>query len=827
MATDISQSKSDRETGRNKLIDLKITNIISLMDRIIALTIAFLVLPFEGAYAGTAQVDDPADKLAVYTRYASSQKLHLHFNKNNFMAGETMWFSAYLVNAVSHLPEEDNTNVYVDLIDSDGVLMERRVLLAENGFAEGDISLPTALPDGNYVLRAYTDWMKNFGEDFYFSRYFYISNRGYENMIPRSDARSNRRFNRRLSQLESDHEIAFFPEGGHLAAGVSNRVAFKAVNALGGGVDARGIILDNAGNEVASFSALHAGMGVFELEPELGRSYRARVEFGNGGRDQEFDLPEVRHDAVALRVYTGDEDIIISLGKGDASGGAGYDDYHVVAHSRGRVIHSAPLRVEDGAASMTLSLDKFPAGITHITIFNNDSRPVAERLSFISRDESLMIYPRVFKVEHEQQEYLALRVEVTDDEGREVEGHFSMSVLAGGFDPPASTSNILSNFLLTSDLQGIIENPQDYFDPDQGLDKELDLLMMTHGWRRFNWQEVIAGVMPELTHDPSSSLTITGRITDPAKNEPVNNHFVELKVLSGHDNTYSTRTDGRGRFVFDGLEYPDLFQVEIGSPRLAGDYPPEIELERAQVRGHDFTPNIYTAEKQITSRGRNWSRVADAGRSPYAERAERTRTPQRYGIPDQTIYIDRETVTQRTVLDVLIERAQGLQFFQGQLMFRGPTSINLSSEPMFMLDGVQTGRDVVLSQSPREIERIEIFRGSSAATFGVRGGAGVIIAYTRQAGDRGFQDTRQYTINGYHSPREFYSDFITASTGAPADEETARTIHWDPDVLGGEDDEDNTIFLPWSDNLGQMKIIIEGMGRYGGLGSGEFTIEIR
>ncbi len=812
-----------------KLINIQITKLLLRMDRIIALTIALLVqLPFTEAYAGLTQADDPADKLAVYTRYASSQKLHLHFNKNNFKAGETMWFSAYLVNAVSHLPEEENTNLYVDLIGSDGVLMEKRVLLAENGFAEGDISLPPALPDGNYMLRAYTDWMKNFGEDFYFTRYFYISNPGYEDMIPRSDVRSNRRFNRRLSQLESDHEIAFFPEGGHLAGGVSNRVAFKAVNSLGGGVDAAGVVIDDAGNEVATFTTLHAGMGSFELVPETGRNYMARVEFGNGGRDQEFDLPAVRQDAVSLRVDPGGDVIKIVLNKGDASGGpVSRENYHIVAHTRGRVIHSTPVRIEEGTASVILSQDKFPAGITHITLFNTDGSPLAERLAFVNKDESLMIYPRVFRVEHEQQEYLALRIEVTDEEGREVDGHFSISVLAGGFDPPGSTSNILSNFLLTSDLQGLIENPQDYFDPEQGLDKELDLLMMTHGWRRFDWGEVIAGEMPELPHDPSSSLTISGRITDPAKNEPVNNHFVELKVLSGHDDTFSTRSDGRGMFVFDGFEYPDLFQVEIGSHRLAGDYPPEIELQRTQIRGYDYTPSIFTAEEQITRRGRNWNRVADAGRSPYAETAERSRSLQRYGVPDQTIYIDRETVTQRTVLDVLIERAQGLQLFQGQLMFRGPTSINLSSEPMFMLDGVQTGRDVVLSHSPREIERIEIFRGSSAATFGVRGGAGVIIAYTRQAGDRGFRDTRQYTINGYHSPREFYSDFITASSGAPADEGTPRTIYWDPDLLSGDDEDDNTIFLPWSENLGKMKVIIEGVGRYGGLGAGEFTIEPR
>ncbi len=799
------------------------------MNRINAFASVLLALSTIAAVsAGNLTGDDPGARLAGYTRYTASHKLHMHFNKTGYRSGETIWFTTYLVNAVTHMPVEENTNVYVDLIGSNGVLMERRVLLSENGSAEGDISLPAALPDGNYMLRAYTDWMKNFGEEFYFTRYFYISNPGYDNMIPRSDMRANRRFNRRLSQLESDYTVAFFPEGGQIAGGVANRVAFKAANALGGGVDAEGVVVDDQGNEILSIKTVHDGMGSFELEPEPGRNYQARVVFEDGGRPQIFDLPAVRHGGVAMRVETLDKEIRVTVSSATSASDREYSgSYYLLAHTRGRVIHSEPVRLEGGETAVTISQGRFPAGITHITLFNADNRPVAERLAFVNRDESFLINLRVFKVDHEGQEYLALRAEVTDDMGQEVDGHFSMSVLGGGFAPPGSTGNILSNYLLTSDLQGVIANPQDYLDPEKELDRELDLLLMTHGWRRFEWQEVLTGELQELPHDPASSLSISGRITDPARNEPVSNHFVELKVLGGHDDTYSTRTDGRGVFVFDGLEYPDVFRVEIGSPRLAGDYPPEIELHRTPVRGYDYTPNIYTAEEQITRTGRNWQRVADAGRSPYAETRERRRSPQRYGIPDQTIYIDRETVTQRTVFDILVERAQGLQVYGNQLMFRGPTSINLSSEPMFMLDGAQTGRDVVLGYSPREIDRIEIFRGSSAATFGVRGAAGVIVAYTRQAGDKGFQDTREFIINGYHSPREFYSDFLAAPSAVILNEQTATTLYWETDLLGGDEEDDNLVMLPLSDGLKRMKILIEGIGRYGGMVTGEYTIELQ
>ncbi len=793
-----------------------------MRNTILLLGVSTLLLVASDNLAANMPGTEPEQKLSKYIRHISSQKVYLHFNKTQYRAGEVMWFSSYLLNSVTHMPDTSQTNIYVDLINSDGVIMQRRLLLSENGISEGDISLPLTLPDGNYRLRAYTDWMRNFGEEFYFNRYFYIANNKYGDMIPRSDVRTNRRFNRNLNQKAQNYDIAFFPEGGDMVQGVNNRIAFKAVNALGRGLEAEGVIVDEKGNEISRFSTIHSGMGSFDLQPEAGSSYHAMVSF-TGSRPERFHLPQARNNGVALRVEREHENIVLSLQSALSAGERGFiNEIMVLAHTRGEVQYTEMLEFS-GEASIIIPEELFPSGITQITVFSGNHVPLAERLVYIQRDEGVIFNPRIFRAEHEGEKFIGMQMEITDYQGNPAEGNFSMSILDGSVSPSGSPGNIMSDILITSDLAGIIENPDFYLEPQKDRITELDHLMMTHGWRRFAWENVLAEELPEIEYQPSSTLSLRGRITDPAQGNTVNRHPVRIRLPDNNNDTYSTRSDRSGNFTFDSLVYYNDFKVEIGSNRLLGDYPPKIDLQTDDIRGHVYTPNFLTREMQITRRGSDWKRVSGAGRSPYAivPRAGRT-APRQFGVPDQTIYIDRDKVTHRSVYDVLVERAQGLNIYGNTMMFRGPNRM----EPMFMLDGVQTSRDVVLNLNPRETERIELYRGTSTAIFGVRGSAGVIIAYQRAPGDSGFEDTREFVMVGYHAPREFYSDVIISTSGAGTGEPTGSAIHWEPRMVGGQE-KDNTVMFPVSGIYDNVRIIVEGIDAMGVPGAGIFTLEIK
>lgn len=760
------------------------------------------------------------DKISSFSGYLSPRKTYLQINKNQYSAGDVIWFKAYLLDGIHHLPDTGRTNLYVDLVNSQGVLMERRIILAEKGFAEGDINLPGDLPDGNYKIMAYTDWMRNFGEEFYFNRYIYIQNRRYADIIPRSEVRSSRRFNRDLERMADQNRIAFFPEGGHMVEGVDGIVAFKAFDGLGKGIDARGEILNQRSEVVARFSTDHAGIGRLELKPEPGDLYTARVSF-NDSRANNFRLPDALKAGTSLRVEQDDENILVNIVSTHSPGDLLFTDkITVIAHTRGSIVHGESLPLQDGKAGLAIAKDRFPSGIAHLTVFSEDLLPLAERLVFIYHDDALIFYPEVTRQRVGDREYYVLNVHVQGNEGNPVEGSFSMSVTAHETGMYSMDENIISRMLLTSDISGIVGEPSGYLHPDKDLTVALDNLMMTHGWRKFTWENVLSGEPPEMEYLPSSALAITGRMIDPSGNRILSNFPVKLEFLSSEQNgDYNTNTEINGVFTFENLIFHDNVRIGISTDRLVNNHPPKIAIETGRTEGFDYVPNIYTLSHLITDRGDDWQRVPGAGRSPYARVEDEVAAAQQYGVPDQTLYIDPD-IDVRDMYDILITRVRGLNH---NLEFRGPTSITLSSTPLYMFDGVETSQAAFLALDPRYVERIEVFRGPRASVFGVRGASGAILGYTRRAGDKGIAGFKEFLVQGYHSPREFYSDVVSFRPVTDTVLEGERSVHWEPNLVTGEDGNFVTT-VPVLSRPGTLTFVIEGVGLQDGPGYGVFSL---
>jgi hypothetical protein len=773
-----------------------------------------LVIPNQSAGQDSFNAEkEIADGISQYSRYIAPQKVYIHTNKNHYHAGDAIWIKSYLLDGITHVPLKTPANLYVDLVNSSGVLMERRILLSENGFAEGDISLPRYLPDGNYMIRAYTNWMRNFGEEFYYTKYIYIRNHSYANIIPRSEIRSNRRFNRDLERLTADENIFFFPEGGHIIKGIPGRIAFRAVDGLGRGIDASGEIINQRSEVVATFETRNAGIGSFEFRPEEGSVYTARVSVA-GRRPRLFELPEIKNAGTGMRLDYDDEKLMVNVFSSLVPEG----EVIVVAHTRGNVVHGETLSIENGKGQLTLNKDRFPSGVSHITVFSKDAVPLAERLTFIYHDDGLVFYPEIGRQQLAEKDFYVLNLQVVDKSDVPVEGNFSLSVIATNIESEGFEDNIINEILLGSDLKGIIENPQAYFSSGEDLSESLDNLMMTHGWRRFAWDNALSGEAPDFRYPPSSSLIISGKVMHPSNDQPLPNFPVSLDLFTQQGEELTTNTDIRGAFAFDGLKFHDNVRIRLYSDRKVSNTPPVIEFDRGEISGIGFEPNVNTMPKLITRRGNNWERNPDAGISPYADRSIDNRAPQQYGVPDQTVFIESDS-KQSSMYDILVTRVRGLNH---NLQFRGPTSMVLSNIPLFMIDGVQTSQQAFMNIDPRYVERLEVFNGPRASVFGVRGASGAILGYSRRAGDFNPVDYDEYIIQGYHSPREFYTDLVPYSS-FDQDEAEEMSIFWDPmvvtDVSGNA-----SIVLPAINTSGLIKFVIEGTGLNGGLGYGVFSI---
>ncbi len=764
------------------------------------------------------------ENLEVWTDHIAEQKAFLHLDKSSYQAGQTIWFKAYLVDAVTHRPVSGKSNLYVELLDTEGRAMAIRLLLAEDGAAKGDIRLGSNFPDGNYVLRAYSGWMRNSGEEGYFSRDMYISNHRYEDVVPRMEVFRNRIFNWRLGRLERNYDVAFFPEGGNLVAGTTGRIAFRAYDRLGQGHKAEGRIVDRAGNTVAVLETNDQGIGVAEFEPVRGDEYQARVSV-NGGRRNTYDLPAVHDEGYALRIDQDENNIILQLSAQMSPNNPLYsEEVIVVGHTRGRPMYAGSHKITNGSITLELDTELFPSGIAHFTVFASGDTPVAERLVFVDRDEGLTFTPVVGTSQVGDDSYIDLSLTVRDKHGNPVSGKFSLSAISGIPDESSFVPGILSYLLFSSDLKGMKGDPLVYLQEADDRAAMADKLLMTYGWRRFNWDDVIAGELPENRFSGEPGLTVAGRLKDPSKDESLSNYPVNLMIRSGHDDLYETTTSRNGIFVFPELFYEGEVRMELSSRRLPGNYPPEFDLTVQSVRDFDYDPGVHTREHNVTARGDNWSRDRTAGRSPYSSAPRRETSPRVYGVPDQTIYIDYETSTERSLFDVLRNRATGLQFDGGRIIIRGPSSIYGANEARFMLDGMFVSRDAFLGLYPREIERIEIFRGTSAAIFGVRGGTGVILAYTRRPGYTGLEDVLELSMLGYHEAREFYSDRVLLP-GTRVDDTRETTIYWEPDIVTGLNGTAD-LRLPMRADVERLIFTIQGVGHDGLPGYSNFTLDI-
>ena len=773
---------------------------------------------------GVAPEDDIVRLLESYTTSARPQKVYLHLDKNGYKAGETIWFKSYLFDGTSHSLDTTTSNLYVELIDSDGKAMEMRILMVEEGIANGDILLRSNMPDGNYLIRAYTDWMRNFDEKYYFTQHLNITNQSYANMIPRMDVWRNRLFNRRLDRLAGNIDVAFFPEGGNILAGTVNRVAFKVADKLGNGLEAEAEIVDGSGEVVANANTGISGIGVFDITPQTGSAYKARISV-NGVRHVTYDLPEVMTEGYSLRVDDFDDHLVISvLAVGIAGTPVHSDDFILIGHTRGIPYYGQSVNTSEGRVELQVEKDLFPSGISHFTVFTGDLVPVAERLVFIDHGDRFSFTPFLDVYEADDRELMNIQIEVTDHKGNPVAGNFSVSAVSGNNDRKGQ-KDIISYLLLESEIKDMIYDPYRYLNSEADPEISADKLLLTYGWRRFDWDEVLSGEPLDFRFTSRRGLAIQGRLIDPARNEPLRNHPVQLVVRSGHDDVFTTQTAGNGFFSFTGLVYEGLIEIDLSSRRLATGHPPVFDLNIKGGRGYTYEPGIFTGKRNVVVRGDNWERESGVSSTPYSSSIDRNVNPQIYGVPDQTIYIDYESTTERNLYDVLRNKASGISFIGGQITVRGPVSLTQSSEPRFMLDGMFIDKNHFLGLYPMEIERVEIFKGPKAAIFGVRGGAGVILAYTRRAGYSGFEDVMQLAIMGYHSPNEFYSDRMSRFGLVSESDMEGKTIHWDPNLVSKEDGKINVSF-PIGKGIKRLRFTIEGTGLNGGVGFGEIVVDI-
>lgn len=871
------------------------------------------------------------EQIKQYREGHPVEKIHIHMDKPYYAIGDSIWFKVYVVNAEANELSALSQAVYVELINEKDSIKQSVKLPIVSGLAWGDFTLADSLKEGNYRIRAYTTWMRNFGEEYFFDKTFAvgnsISNKVLTNVsyafskdskgqkvvadINYTDMRGEPLANKEVSYkvdldfrsiatgkgvtdskgnlkvtfvnnqpfvlksgkistsikladneavaktfpvkaTSNDVDVQFFPESGELVNGIRSRVAFKAVGSDGLGVNVSGYISDGAKEKIIEFKSEHAGMGQFRIIPKMSDTFTATIVFEDGS-EKTFALPRVLPEGYVLNVNNNDSDnlhvTVTTNKKLDFN-----ERFTVVAQVNGYVYFLARNKVEAKNFTVSIPKSKLPTGIVQLTLFSAANQPVAERLVFINHSDFLDINVSASNTETKKREKVKLTFDVKDKKKQPALGSLSVSVLDESKVPfdEVNEVTIISNLLLTSDLKGFVEKPNYYFtDVNDDKKRQLDILLLTQGWRRFEWKNIL-GPYPDLSYKPESSVEISGRVKSMA-GKPVVGGRVTLVSSAGDAILLDTLTDSKGEFSFKNLNFSDSTKFIIQAKN---------EKDRKNV-----IIEVNTHPAQIVTKNKNEALVeinVNQSMKPYlANSKDQFEELRRYGLVNRSIMLAEvkvvekkpelknsanlngagkaDAIVKRDILqncfnfpDCLQGRIAGI-FVQGGLVYstRSVMSSFRGLVPMQInVDGMFFEPAFVSSINPNDIESIEVLRsGANTAIYGMMGGGGVLVINTKRAGSS--KDYRSYSPGVLsYNPKGFYKarEFYAPNYDNPATNEKIRdlrsTVYWNPNVLSDTTGKASVEFFN-ADGVGNYKVIVEGIDANGTIGRKIFRYSVQ
>lgn len=758
------------------------------------------------------------------------EKVYLHTDRDYYNQGDSLWFQAYLVDGWDHNPTDNSGNLHVELISPGAEVVGYKVIKLDNGLGNGDFIIPVNLNSGIYILRAYTNYMRNYADPQFFHKEISI--------ISSEDKASSLFESSPDDGLEFD--IGFYPESGSLICNVGSKVAFKALKSSGEGCDVHGEIFSEAGNLICTFKSTHLGMGTFCLTPLPGRTYYATV-INSMGDTIIRKLPEAFEKGFTLstRINNLNQDIIsIRTNKETLKN---YTDRKllVTVSSHGKVLHSQPFKVRSESDSLKLPLHSLPDGIVSITLYYPFDKPLCERLIFIENGDIPEMNLITDKSIYKQRDSVKIGLSVQSDADEEV--YLSLSVTDSIFrhSPSQFTTNISSWFLLESDIRGQVENPSYYFDysnPDRLFD--LDLLLLTQGWRDFEWKH------NEIMYQAENGFTFSGKLYKPLQNLPVRHVAIDIGIFQNNKNSFSSvNTDSAGRFHLDieslygkaNVVATVLADRNKSKGRLILD---TLSYMSPEIR---YMANKKSSPASIKFRTENLDYLIEADmvkkeiRRKYTLRdtiplgevtitGKRKETPQQafvnlsrtlYGQPDKEVIV-RPNESAGNVRDLLMGKVSGLMFVgQGSgIRIRGAGSSMLvsDSDPLFLLDGMVVSYGQVYAIPIEWIDRVDVIKTEKTSAFGVRGANGVISVITKQYTEAGYKPvsySANTIITGFDTPRVFYSPKygLQSQTNVP---DIRSTLYWHPDIKLNSNQDYMVEFFN-SDVSSSFQITVEGI----------------
>ncbi len=754
------------------------------------------------------------------------EKVHLHFDKQYYAAGDTIWYKSYVITAANGLPTNLSTSLNLSLVnENDSVVFNKKIPLFF-GLGAGMIALPFSMKKGKYVIYAYTPWMQNFEKDFFFKKVIAIGNSFVASSLKQGGRKSNG-----LAQL------SFFPESGDLVADIRSKIAFKYVDVNGLGKSVKGEIVNSKGDIITSFESKHAGMGIFAITPKLGETYTAIID--EGGMVRRIALPTVKSEGYVLSVNNLDTtNLVIKIAISPQL--VNEDEVILIAQSNGVIKYAAKMKPQQLITTL-IPKAELPTGITQLTVFNSSLQALIERLVFVNHNDDIKITIQSNKSDYRKRERVSLTIQADL-------GSYSIAVTDQTLIPSKEEDEVsmLSNLLLSSDLKGYIEKPNYYFSDNPDAPKFLDYLMLTQGWRRFKWNEVMGGASKPLPYVAEKSLSISGKVLTNS-GSPIANTNVKLFSNKGIVFSTDTLTNKEGVFRFDNISFIDstLFILQaknknesknvkiVIDPTYSPDFKNKIGVDRTDVV--DMTNYLASTKERYQDSYFRYSKekenllkeVEIIGEKKKIGGVQHSANLNGAGNADHVITAEMLSLSMN-LFEYLQKNVGGVTMVDDSIMLSRNQNSNIviksrkREDPklQFYVDGMNVDQGYAANLPVEDIEVVEVLKDAALTTiYGSSGYGGIMLITTKRGTKNGPNKTpgvQSLMVKGFEATKEFYSPKYTPTiTNSKSD--LRSTIYWNPNLITDKDGKTTIDFFN-SDGVGFYKVVVEGINADGKIG---------
>jgi hypothetical protein len=788
-------------------------------------------------FQGMAQGDFGAvlqGKFDAYRKSVLFEQLFVHTDKHVYVAGEILWFKVYAVDAFFHQPLPLSSVAYVELLDKNNkaVLQSKISLRKAGGYCDGNGSLylPAFINSGNYKFRVYTSWMKNFGADYFFEKIITVYN------LQKGAGMDS------VSKTRSlDVHVDFFPEGGNLVNSLVNKVAFRVTDQYAKGLDFTGVLVNKRGDSILSFRPLKFGMGSFSFTPVPESSYYVVIRLAEGTLVKK-ELPAAYNQGYVMHLEKRlDGQLEVSVKRPFKEVQKNNDPVYLFILSRGSIKLVLSKALENGEAVFFIDTARLGEGVSQITVFNSDKQPVCERLFFRYPKNKLLLRIKTDQAEYSSRKKINVDIISGTDDDHPSAADLSLAVYRVDSLQNADPVNIENYLWLSADLRGSVESPEYYFNGSSPkISEVMDNLMLTQGWRRFKWEEVLGNKKPAFEFLPEyNGHLISGKIVNSRSGLPLEHIECYLSVPGAYPQFRTSLSDDQGRIRFEVKNFYASREIIVQTnPRSDSGYALDIQKPFSD----QFSSAAYPlfSMPDIQSSGLLYASINTQAQDLYLGGKIKQFMPpvmdtlpfyqepdERYLLDNYTRFTTMEEIIREYVKGVGISKTDGIFSLS---VVNDWSKIKFNQGPLVLLDGVPVF-DVdkfIKNYDPLKLYKLEVVR--KEYFLGYKSFDGV-LNFSTYGGDLAGYDLDPAAVvldyEGLELQRKFYApEYESKEQTSSHLPDFRNLLYWEPELKTNSHGRTQLGFYS-SDLPGKYAVVVQGLDTGGNLGSQVIFFDVK